>query len=87
MRWKFGLVVLVATVCAGCNSDTSSDPSAAKMAADAAPKSASELPSNMPPEARAAAVAGIGQAEAQKKMNEDPARLHALEMMKKQAGH
>lgn len=79
-----GFVVLV---CIGCDTTNSSDPLAAKKAADAAPKSAADLPSTMPPEAKASAIAAIGQAKAQEQQNGSEARVKAFKMMQQQGSH
>ncbi len=84
MRWA--LAGLCLAMLAGCGEAPSSDPVVAKKSAQSAPKNASELPANMPPEARASAAAAIGQAKAQQNMNNDSARMKAFEMMKKQNG-
>jgi len=86
MRHRYLYLGIASLLLAGCGSGSSSDPVAAQRAATAAPTSAAALPGDMPPEARASAAAAIGQAEEQKRMNSDPARLHAMEMMKKQHG-
>ncbi len=85
---SLALLSLTALLCVGCSG--SGDPGnvdVAQKASAAAPKAVADLPQNMPPEARTGAAAGIGQADAQKKMNSDPARLHAMQMMQQQKGH
>jgi len=73
--------------CVGCNSgDTSSDPVAGKKSADAAPKSAADLPVDMPDVAKKSAAGAIGQAQAQQQMNGDAARVKAMKMMQQQRG-
>ncbi len=72
----------------GCDSGSAgSDPEVAKKAAAAAPKSAQDLPSTMPAEAKASAAAAMGQAQAQEKMSSDPARVKAMQMMRQQGAH
>ncbi len=76
----------LAIACAGCSSEDNGNVVEGAKSAAAAPKSASDLKKDMPPEARAAAAASMGSAQAQTQMNSDPARVHAMEMMKKQRG-
>jgi len=80
----FVIASLVAVVCIGCTASDPGDVATAKKGADAAPKSADALPSTMPAEAKASAAAAIGQAKAAKDQNNDPARVHAMEMMRQQ---
>ncbi|MDR3692907.1 MAG: hypothetical protein P4L46_26240 [Fimbriimonas sp.] len=78
------ILLLVAAVgCVGCSQDKG-DVDTARKAALAAPKSAADLPASMPKDARASAAAAMGQAQAAQQANNDPARVHALEMMRKQ---
>jgi len=78
-------VALVAT--AGCSSsEDPGDVAAAAKASAAGPKSVDQLPGNMPAEAKAAAGAALGQAAAAQQQASDPARVHAMEEMKKQHG-
>ena len=65
----FASLLVLFTV--GCNGGgDSGDVEAAKKAAAATPKTAAELPANMPPEARRGAEAGIAQQEAMRKQEE-----------------
>ena len=86
---KLLLIVVVASgvVLAGCKGDSEgTDPAVAAKASAAAPKSAAQLPADMPDQAKASATAAMGQAAAAQAQASDPARLHAMEEMKKQ-GH
>ncbi len=81
----FVAVALVAT--AGCSSsEDPGDVAGASKAIAAGPKSVDQLPADMPPQAKAAASAAMGQAAAQQQMAADPARVRAMEEMKKQHG-
>ena len=87
MMLKLSLAIFVLIACFGCSGDDSGNIAVANKAAQAAPKKPSDLPQNMPPEAKAAATAAMGQAQAQQQMNSDPARVHAMQMMQQQKGH
>lgn len=84
------LIYSLIAVCllAGCTQADSGDVEAAKAAAQSAPKSADELPANMPPEAKRSAAAAISQGqEMEAKMNaENEARARAMAEMQKQKG-
>jgi hypothetical protein len=82
---KYLLIGAFALVCVGCSGDETVDTPVARKAAAAGIKPAAQLPATMPAEARASAAAAMGQAKAQQDMNNDPARVHAMEMMRK--GH
>jgi len=82
------VIGISAALLVGCDSGSAgSDPTMGKKAADAAPKSADNLPSTMPAEAKASAAAAMGQAQAQEKMGSDPARVKAMQMMRQQGAH
>ena len=80
--------LIAACLLTGCNQADSGDVEAAKAAAQNAPKSADELPADMPPEAKRRAAAAISQGqEMEAKMNaENEARARAMAEMQKQKG-
>lgn len=86
MRTAFGILAALAVfVVAGCNGDDGNgDVEKAQAAAAKAPKSADQLPKDMPPQARAAATNAINQANAATKMGNDPGRVRAMQEMQKQ---
>jgi hypothetical protein len=78
-------LVFFALALVGCSGDDGSgNVKTAEEAAQAAPKSVDQLPTDMPPEARKAAEAGI--ANGQKMTEEGDARAKAMEEMAKQRG-
>ncbi len=84
---RLALACLVTCVCIGCSGEPEPvDTPQARKAAQAAPKSTSELPASMPPEAKAGAAAAMGQAKVIQDQNSDPARVHAMQMMRQQHG-
>jgi len=87
MKTRIALLGLVAVCIFGCSSaaDTGDKPEG-RQAAAKTPKSASQLPENMPPEAKASAAAAIGQAQAASEQNGNAARIHAMQMMNQQKG-
>ena len=81
---KVGPVVLFAIVAlAGC---TGSPDSGGAGPTVAAPKSASDLPTSMSTTDRKRAESGLGAAGMNQGMANDPARVKAMEEMKKQHG-
>lgn len=70
----------------GCGSDKGDVATAEKAAAEA-PKTVDQLPQDMPPEARAAAAAAMGSAQAAQEQANDPARIRAMQEMRKQSGN
>jgi len=71
MMIRIAFVTLVAAALIGCdNSGSAGDVKSAEAAAKAAPRSVEQLPQDMPPEARRAAEAAMGQSQAaQAQMN------------------
>jgi Tfp pilus assembly protein PilP len=82
----FGLISALGLMGCSGGSDPGDVETAAKAAA-AAPKSVDQLPADMPPEAKAAAAAAMGQAQAAQQQANDPARLRAMQEMRKQSGN
>jgi len=85
---RVALFVAAATclAVAGCTSQDEGDVEGAQKAAAAAPKSVDQLPADMPPEARAAAASAMGQAAAAEQQANDPARVRAMQEMRRQSG-
>jgi PBP1b-binding outer membrane lipoprotein LpoB len=85
---KFLLALTVAAgtlLMAGCEGPgETGDVESAKKAAAQAPKSADQLPADMPPQARAAAQSAMGQAAAAEQAGNDPGRVRAMQEMQKQ---
>jgi len=78
--------VTAGLIVAGCASEDQGDVEAARKAAAAAPKSVEQLPADMPPEARSAAASAMGQAAAAEQQANDPARVRAMQEMRRQSG-
>lgn len=78
MKFVLPLIAL-AGLLVGCSKDETGDVEAAKKAAEAAPKTEAQLPANMPPEAKRAAMGGMGaqQAMAQQAQQQNQARMNA----------
>lgn len=77
---KYALpLVLLAGLAIGCGKEDAGDVEAAKKAAEAAPKTEAQLPKDMPPEAKRAAMGGMGaqQAMAQQQQQQQQARMSA----------
>lgn len=85
-KYLLALVALVgASFIVGCDGPgESGDVDGAKKAAQAAPKSADQLPAEMPPQARNAAASAMGQAAAAQQAGNDPGRVRAMQEMQKQ---
>ena len=81
MRRLIPFLALALVAAGGSRGDgDSGDVSAANTAAAAAPKSAADLPSNLTPEQRATAEAGIGQQQAMAdQMNKQGAAMKAAQ--------
>lgn len=79
-------VLAAGMIVAGCASEDQGDVEAASKAAAAAPKSVEQLPADMPPEARSAAASAMGQAAAAEQQANDPARVRAMQEMRRQSG-
>lgn len=78
------LTILATGLVAGCSSNDSGDVEAANKAAAQAPKSADQLPTDMPPEARKQAESAIAQQQAmsQQANTENDARMRAMQGMR-----
>ena len=83
--WMFGVVV-AACFAAGCSKPEQGDVDTATKAAAAAPKTVEQLPAEMPPQARAAAASAMGRAQAAEAEANDPARVRAMQEMRKRSG-
>lgn len=81
------IAVAVGLALVGCSSNEEGDVASATEAAAAAPKSVEQLPADMPPQARAAAASAMGQAEAARQQANDPARVRAMQEMRRQSGN
>lgn len=84
MRAIIVISIAIGGVLAGCSGGGDpGDVDAAKKAADAAPKSVDQLPADMPPEARRAAEAAMGQKSAMSEQmaKENEARKRAMQGM------
>lgn len=82
--WIPAALVALVVSSAGCTGSDEGDVDTAAKAAAAAPKSVDQLPADMPPEARAAASSAMGSAQAAQEQANDPARVRAMQEMRKQ---
>lgn len=80
-------VGMALVVLAGCSPvEDAGNVQGATQAASVAPKTIDQLPKDMPPEARRGAQAAMGQAQAVQQQANDPARVRAMQEMRRQHG-
>ena len=80
------IIIAIAALIVGCSTQDNGNVEVSQKAAQAAPTKVSELPADMPPEAKASAAAAMGQAQAIQARNNDPARARAMQEMQRQKG-
>ena len=81
---RLALLLVPCLMAVGCTGSDPGDVQQAQKAAATVPKSTEQLPSEMPPAAKSAAAAAMGQAQQMQSQASDPARVRAMEEMKKQ---
>lgn len=80
------LLAIFALAAFGCQGGSGSADASASGPSAPPVKSAADLPKDMPAQAKASAASAMGQAAAAQQMANDPARVKAMEEMKKQHG-